>query len=181
VVPVTSIFFLLFAAVAVFGALMVVLQRNPVSSALFLVLSFCSLAGLYVLLHAPFLAAVQVIVYAGAIMVLFLFVIMLLNLQKDVDEGLHRAARRLFGWLLGLVLAAQLYLLLRAPWGLGPQGQEPPEAVNQVGNTQVVGVRLFTDYLLPFEITSIVLLVAIVGAVVLSLRKGGREGVEEAP
>jgi NADH-quinone oxidoreductase subunit J len=181
VVPVTPIFFLLFAAVAAFAALMVVLQRSPVSSALYLVLSFCSLAGLYVLLHAPFLAAVQVIVYAGAIMVLFLFVIMLLNLQTDAEEGLHVAARRLFGWLLALVLAAQLYLLLRAPWGLGPQGQEPPEAVQAVGNTQAIGARLYTDYLLPFEVASIVLLVAIVGAVVLSLRQGKRAGVEEAP
>jgi NADH-quinone oxidoreductase subunit J len=181
VVPVTPIFFLLFAAVAVFSALMVVLQRNPVASALYLVLSFCSLAGLYVLLHAPFLAAVQVIVYAGAIMVLFLFVIMLLNLRKDVEAGVHRTARQLFGWLLGLVLAAQLYLLLRAPWGLGPQGQEPAEAVQAVGNTQAIGLRLYTDYLLPFEVTSIVLLVAIVGAVVLSLRQGKHEGIEEAP
>ena len=177
----TPIFFLLFAAVALGAALMVVLQRNPVASALYLVLAFCSLAGLYVLLHAPFLAAVQVIVYAGAIMVLFLFVIMLLNLQKDVEAGLHRAARRVFGWLLGLVLAAQLYLLLRGPWGLGPQGQEPPAAVHAAGNTQTIGVRLYTDFLLPFEVTSILLLVAIVGAVVLSLRKGEREGVEEAP
>jgi NADH-quinone oxidoreductase subunit J len=181
VVPVTTIFFLLFAAVALGAALMVVLQRNPVASALWLVLAFCSLAGLYVLLHAPFLAAVQVIVYAGAIMVLFLFVIMLLNLQKDVEAGLHRAARRVFGWLLGGVLAAQLYLLLRGPWGLGPEGREPAAAVHAAGNTQTIGVRLYTDFLLPFEVTSIVLLVAIVGAVVLSLRKGGHEGVEEAP
>ncbi len=177
----TPLFFLLFAVLGVVGALMVVLMRSPVSSALYLILTFVSLGGLYVLLDAPFLAAVQVIVYAGAIMVLFLFVIMLLNLQKDVDEGLHRVARRAFGWLLGLVLAAQLWLLLRRPWGLGPQGHEPPEAVARVGNTQAVGVRLFTDYLLPFEIVSLVLLVAIVGAVVLSLRRGKHEGVEEAP
>jgi NADH-quinone oxidoreductase subunit J len=181
VVPVTALFFLLFAAAAVLGALMVVLQKNPVSSALYLVLAFCSLSGLYVLLEAPFLAAVQVIVYAGAIMVLFLFVIMLLNLQKDVDEGLHRAARRLFGWLLGIVLAAQLWLVLRRPWGLGPEGREPPEAVHRVGNTQALAGRLFTDYLIPFEVVSVVLLVAMVGAVALSLRRGRETGVEGAP
>jgi NADH-quinone oxidoreductase subunit J len=178
---VTPLFFLLFAVMAVVGGVMMVWQRNPVSSALYLVLVFMSLGGLFVLLSAPFLAAVQVVVYAGAIMVLFLFVIMLLNLQRDVDDGLHHAARRLFGWLLGVVLAAQGTLLLRRGLHLGPLGDQNPEAVSAVGNTQVIGVRLFGDYLLHFEVTSLVLLVAMVGAVVLSLRKGKGEGVEEAP
>ncbi len=177
----TPLFFLLFAAVALIGALGVLLMRSPVSSALSLVLTFVSLGGLYVLLSAPFVAAVQVIVYAGAIMVLFLFVIMLLNLQKDVDEGAHRAARRVFGWLLGAVLAAQLFLLLRRPLGLGPAGHEPPSVLAHVGNTQAVALRLFTDDLLPFEVVSFVLLVAIVGAVVLSLARGRGPGSEEAP
>ncbi len=175
------VLFIVFAAVLVLSGLMVVVQKSPVTSALFLVLTFVSLGGLYVLLAAPFVAAVQVIVYAGAIMVLFLFVIMLLNLQKDVGEGAHRTARRVFGWLLGLILAAQLYLLLRQPWGLGPAGREPASVLAHVGNTQAVALRLFTDYLLPFEVVSFVLLVAIIGAVVLSLQRGRATGTEEAP
>jgi len=182
----TPVFFLLFAIMAVVGAAMVVLQKNPVSSALYLVLVFMSLGGFFVMLAAPFIAAVQVVVYAGAIMVLFLFVIMLLNLQKDVDDGLHHAARRLFGWLLGFVIAGQVALLMRGAWAIGPRCKEPPELVHALGNTQVIGIRLFGDYLWPFEVTSLVLLVGVVGAVVLSLRRGrgideAQEGIEEAP
>ena len=177
----TPVFFLLFAVMAVVAALMVVLQKSPVTSAVYLVLVFLSLGGFFVLLHAPFLAAVQVVVYAGAIMVLFLFVIMLLNLQRDVDEGLHHATRRLFGWMLGILLGAEAILLLRAPWALGPRGKEPHELVSAMGNTQVIGIRLFGDYLWPFEVTSLVLLVAVVGAVVLSLRRGQGQGTEGAP
>ena len=177
----TPVFFLLFAVMAVVSALMVVLQKSPVTSAVYLVLVFLSLGGFFVLLHAPFLAAVQVVVYAGAIMVLFLFVIMLLNLQRDVDDGLHHAARRVFGWALGILLAAQAFLLLRGSWSLGPRGKEPAALVHAQGNTQVIGVRLFGDYLWPFEITSLVLLVAVVGAIVLSLRRGRSTGVEDAP
>jgi len=177
----TPVFFLLFALMAVVGSVLVVWQRNPIASALSLVLVFMSLGGLFVLLSAPFLAAVQVVVYAGAIMVLFLFVIMLLNLQRDIDDGLHHAARRWFGWLLGIVLGAEGYLLLRGGLSLGPKGNQPPEAVAAVGNTQVIGIRLFGDYLFPFEVTSLILLVAMIGAVVLSLRKGEGKGVEEAP
>ena len=100
----TPVLFLSFALVLVGCSLMVFLHRSPVTSALFLVLAFCSLAGLYLLLQAEFLAMVQVIVYAGAIMVLFLFVIMYLNLKRDVEDGLPLALRRGAGWLLGALL-----------------------------------------------------------------------------
>lgn len=172
-------FFALFSVMAIVGALMLVLQRNPVVSAIYLVISFASLAGLFVLLHAPFLAAVQVVVYAGAIMVLFLFVIMLLNLRHDIDDGLHHMARRVFGWFLGVVMAALVWLVLRQPWALGPKGDDTVEKVAEIGNTQAVGLSLFTKYLLPLEIIGLVLLVAMVGAVVLSLRRGGE--IEGAP
>jgi len=112
----TPIVFLALAATGLVGAVMVVLQRNPVVSALYLVLSFMSLAGMYVLLNAPFLAAVQVVVYAGAIMVLFVFVIMLLNLRHDIDDGLTHTARRVLGWIFALGLAAVFDLMLRRPW-----------------------------------------------------------------
>ena len=167
----TPVVFLALAAMGLVGALMVVVQRNPVISALYLILSFISLAGMYVLLHAPFLAAVQVVVYAGAIMVLFVFVIMLLNLRHDIDDGLHHAARRVLGWAFALGLVAIFYQMLRQPWALGPAGSETAEAVTKVGNTEAIGMRLYTDYLFPFEVTSLVLLVGIIGAVVLAKRR----------
>jgi NADH-quinone oxidoreductase subunit J len=164
-------FFLVLAVLGVVGALMVVAQRNPVVSALYLVLSFVSLAGMYVLLQAPFLAAVQVVVYAGAIMVLFTFVIMLLNLKHDIDDGLHHAARRVLGGIFAIALAAIFYVVIRKPWALGPGGADTAEAVAEVGNAEAVGYRLYTTYLFPFEVTSLVLLVGIIGAVVLAKRR----------
>ena len=174
-------FFFLIAIVAVASAIGMLVARNPVSSALWLVLNFFCIAAAYILLNAEFIGIIQILVYAGAIMVLFLFVIMLLNLRNDIDDGVHHAARRLFGWLLGLVLAALLYLFFQRPWSLGPADRMTPEVMAEVGNTQVLGFKLFTDYLLPFELTSLVLLAAIVGAVVLALRKGEEKGVEGAP
>jgi NADH-quinone oxidoreductase subunit J len=172
---VTPILFLVLGAVLVASALLTILHRNPVTSALFLVLGFCSLAGIYLLLHAEFLAWVQVIVYAGAIMVLFLFVVMYLNLQRDVETGVQIALRRGFGWLLGLVLATLGILLFRRPWGAGPEAAAGiPEGVS---NPVAVGQALYTRYLFPFEVTSLILLVAMVGAVVIG--KGRRGGEAE--
>jgi len=168
----TPLFFLALAAMGLVGAVMVVWQRNPVVSALYLVLSFMSLAGMYVLLSAPFLAAVQVVVYAGAIMVLFIFVIMLLNLRHDIDDGLTHTARRILGWAFALGLMGVFYLMLKRPWALGPPSIDSPGVVATVGNTKAVGLRLYTDYLFPFEVTSLILLVGIIGAVVLAKRRG---------
>jgi NADH-quinone oxidoreductase subunit J len=159
--------FIGFAALLVACSLLVILHRNPVTSALFLVLAFCSLAGIYLLLHAEFVAMVQIIVYAGAIMVLFLFVIMYLNLKRDVEHGVHIALRRGVGWGLGIVLFVEGWVLLAWRWALGPAAADPslPAAV---GNTQAIGQELYTRYLFPFEITSMLLLVAMVGAVVIA-------------
>jgi len=167
----TPLVFLLLAAMGLVGAVQVVLQRNPVVSALYLILSFMSLAGMYVLLSAPFLAAVQVVVYAGAIMVLFVFVIMLLNLKHDIDDGLSHMARRVLGWLFALLLAGVFWTMFKKPWALGPNGDDTPDLVAAVGNTHAVGVRLYTTYLFPFEVTSLVLLVGIIGAVILAMRR----------
>jgi len=156
--------FAAFASLAVACGLMVILHRNPVTSALFLVLAFCSLAGLYLLLQAEFLAMVQVIVYAGAIMVLFLFVIMYLNLKRDMEDGVPFGLRRGVGWLLGLLLLVEGAMLLAPRWAPGPASLETPPAV---GNTAAIGQVLYTRYLFPFEVTSILLIVAIVGAVVI--------------
>jgi NADH-quinone oxidoreductase subunit J len=162
--------FLAFAAMLVITSLLVILHRNPVTSALFLVLAFCSLAGIYLLLRAEFVAMVQIIVYAGAIMVLFLFVIMYLNLRRDVETGVQIAVRRGAGWILGALILAESVALLRGRWSPGPVTEAvlaPP-----VGNTQAIGQVLYTRYLFPFEITSILLLVAMVGAVVIAKGRG---------
>ena len=165
------VFFLVLAAMGVGGALMVVIQRNPVVSALYLILSFLSLAGMFVLLSAPFLAAVQVVVYAGAIMVLFTFVIMLLNLRHDIDDGLHHTARRVLGWAFGLALAAIFTRMLQRPWALGPGGSDTIDSIARTGHAEAIGLRLYTDYLFPFEATGLILLVGIIGAVVLAKRR----------
>jgi NADH-quinone oxidoreductase subunit J len=151
-------------AMALISSLLVILHRNPVTSALFLVLAFCSLAGIYLLLHAEFVGMVQVIVYAGAIMVLFLFVIMYLNLKSDVETGVQIAVRRSAGWLLGGVLAAEALYLFSRRWAAGP-GSPPP--IVEEGNTLAIGKLLYTRYLFPFEITSLILLVAMVGVIVM--------------
>ena len=158
-------FFLGFAALLVGCSLLVITSRNPVASALYLVLAFCSLAGLFLLLHAEFLAMVQIIVYAGAIMVLFLFVIMYLNLKHDVEGGIRLMLRRGIGWVLGALLLAEAVLLLGRRWALGPLAAAPPSET--VGNTAAIGRLLYSEYLFPFEITSLLLLVAMVGAVII--------------
>jgi len=161
-----------FAAILLASGLLVVLHRNAVTSALFLVLAFCSLAGIYLLLGAEFVGMVQVIVYAGAIMVLFLFVIMYLNIRQDVEAGVQAALRRGLGWVVGAVLLAEAAMLFARRWGPGPL-QAPP-AGPPLGNTQAIGQALYTRYLFPFEITSVVLLVAMVGVIVIG--KGRRGG-----
>lgn len=155
-----------FAALLVVTSLMVVLHKNPITSALFLVLAFCSLAGIYLLLHAEFLGMVQIVVYAGAIMVLFLFVIMYLNLQHDVEAGLQTAVRRGIGWLTGAALLLIGATLLRRGWSLGPANETQADA--ELGNVAAIGKQLYSKYLFPFEITSILLLVAMVGVIVIA-------------
>jgi NADH-quinone oxidoreductase subunit J len=169
-----TVLFVAFAAILVVSSLLVILHRNPLTSALFLVLAFCSLAAIYLLLHAEFIGLVQVVVYAGAIMVLFLFVIMYLNLGHDVESGATLALRRGLGWLLGAVLVAEGALLIAGRLNVGPV---TPAALTDVaaapGNTQQIGLLLYSRYLFPFEITSIILLVAMIGVVVIA--RGLRE------
>ena len=155
-----------FAALLVITSLMVVLHKNPVTSALFLVLAFCALAGIYLLLHAEFLGMVQIVVYAGAIMVLFLFVIMYLNLQHDVESGVQIAVRRGIGWLAGASLVLVGATLLRRGWSLGPANESVPGIED--GNVAAIGRILYSRYVFPFEITSILLLVAMVGVIVIA-------------
>jgi len=161
------IIFFFFAAVAIVFALVVVLHRNAVVGALSLVASFFALAVMYVLLEAPFVAALQVIVYAGAIMVLFLFVIMLLNLQH-VAEPPTRPIQQFLGYVSSAFFGIGLiyYLVKYAVFAKLPEGQFQADA-------RTVGIRMFEAYVFPFEMVSILLLAAIVGALVLSGRAVG--------
>jgi NADH-quinone oxidoreductase subunit J len=166
-----SILFYTFAAIAVVASLLVVGQRNPMYSVLLLIVSFGALAGLYVLLDAPFVAVTQIIIYAGAIMVLFLFVVMLLNVPREEPSppGLLAAARgRTIGSLLAIVLVVELV------WALARVREEwfqPGEAAARLTSVREIGVILFTKYAFAFEVTSILILVAMVGAVVLARKE----------
>jgi NADH-quinone oxidoreductase subunit J len=159
------------AAVALATAVSVIVLRNPIYCALSLVGTFFALSGLYLLLQAEFIAVVQVIIYAGAIMVLFLFVIMLLDVGHEPPAWLRRDRPKLvFGIVLISLLLLELAVAIGSRVSQGIQGPYTSELVNAIGNTQLVGRLLFTDFLIPFEITSIILLVAIVGAMVLAKR-----------
>ena len=161
--------FYLTAFVAVIAAFFVTKCRNPINSALCLVTNFLCLAVLYVMLDAPFMAAIQIMVYAGAIMVLIIFVIMLLNLGASVKSTY---ARGLAGG--GVLAVLMLFLtnrLVANGQATGTGGEITSEVIKNVGHTELIGRAMFTDFLLPFEIASILLLVAIIGAVVLSKRK----------
>jgi NADH-quinone oxidoreductase subunit J len=164
-----TLFFCLVAAIAVLMSILVIRCKNPINSALSLIMTFFCLATLYVMLEAPFMAAIQVIVYAGAIMVLIVFVIMLLNIRT---ESGRRTSHAIF-----LGFATGAFLLFQACYLLGrsslPSAKGPVDSalIAKVGHTELIGKSLFTDFLLPFEITSILLLVAIIGAVVLTKKK----------
>jgi len=155
------------AALALISGVLVVFQTHPLRSALWLIVNFFAVAGIYLLLHAEFIAAIQIIVYAGAIMVLFLFVIMLLNLREpEAPTKTPYSAQKVAGFMASVAAAFFIaYGLSRVQLAPGPA------AVPGLGNTESIAKLLFTDYLLPFEVTSVLLLVAIVGAVVLSKKK----------
>ncbi len=169
--------FYLLAFAAIVSSLLVIAQRNPIYSVMLLIASFGALSGLYVLLEAPFVAVTQIIVYAGAIMVLFLFVVMLLNApHEDTDDDLARREQtgapstsglRVFGGTLALLLGIELV------WALVEMAQAsasaPPAAA--VSSVAEIGVLLFTEYSFAFEVTSILILVAMIGAVVLARRE----------
>jgi NADH-quinone oxidoreductase subunit J len=168
------ILFFLFALVAVAGAIMLIVAREPIHSALALILVMVSLAALYLLLGAEFIAAVQVIVYAGAIMVLFVFVIMLLNAGEE-ERTPHGSRVAIMLGVPGLIvgLSIGIWVVIRFA-GLDRIAIGGPSLLNgteSFGNPRSVAQLLFRDYLLPFEVTSILILIAILGAVVLARRE----------
>jgi NADH-quinone oxidoreductase subunit J len=172
----TVIFYVL-SGLAIGASALVIGQRNPMYSIMLLIASFGALAGLYIQLDAPFVAVAQIIVYAGAIMVLFLFVVMLLNApQEDAAEWdqahpLRQPGVTRFGALLAMLLIVQLTLALRGMSGRETAAGDPARisSVNELGRV------LFTDYMFAFEATSILILVAMLGAVVLARREGPQE------
>jgi NADH-quinone oxidoreductase subunit J len=157
--------FLTLAVISVITALLMVLSKNPVHSVLYLILTFFAIAGQYILLNAQFLAVVHIIVYAGAIMVLFLFVLMLLNLNKDTEPQKSSL------WKLSASIASGLLLVTMVGAMRGSISVNIPENVNEkVGLVENLGMVLFTDFVVPFEIAGILFLAAMVGAVLVGKR-----------
>jgi NADH-quinone oxidoreductase subunit J len=166
------VFFLTVGCVAIVCAVMMVLARNPVTSALFLIANFFCLAALYLLLRAQLLAALQIVVYTGAIMVLVVFVIMLLNLGEEERVVEKYNLRTLGAGILGAGLVLELLFVLFGPGGGSPAGPTIHPDALAVGTVEAMGTAMFTRFVFPFEITSLLLLAAIIGAVVMA-KKGG--------
>lgn len=163
----------IFAAEALLGALGMVLSRNPMASLLSLVLTFFGLAAIYVLLGAYFISAIQIIVYAGAIMVLFLFVIMLLNLGHAYHADIRRGVWMVLGGLASGLLGFVLVRAAKSPGFELPSGLTSPvdELVQRQGAVGAIAQPLFRDFSVAFEVTSVLLLAAAIGAVVLAKRR----------
>ena len=167
-----QLFFFYFAGIIALTSILVVALRNPVYSALSLLIMFFHVAGLYVTLHAEFVAAVQIIVYAGAILVLYLFVVMLLNLKQE--DRYH--AQFPVGALLGVAILTEVLLLMLQQHGdagapASPPAAAPPAAA--IGNTEAIGEVLYSTYVFPFEVASLILLVAMIGAIMLAKKDIG--------
>ncbi len=165
-----ALIFYVLGAVTLVSAFLVIFLRRPLHNVLFMILTMIGLAGLFVLLHAEFVAMVQLIVYAGAVMVLFLFVIMLLNLDMLSLADDPRAIR----WWVGIGLAIAITALIvpgLQSFVVASGGPLPAGSEGALSNTEIVAMELFTTYLLPFEIASVLLLAAIMGAVLLTRKK----------
>lgn len=161
--------FLGMALVSIIASLMVIIRKNPIHSALFMLLTLLCVAVLYVLLHSPFIAILQVIVYAGAIVMLIVFVIMLLDLETELRSRVKIAYSKVIG---GLLMVLFLIGFVYTVVAKSPTGQRGSYTPDQMGtNVKAVGEALFTTYLFPFEIVSILLVAAIIGAVILSKKR----------
>ena len=169
------LFFFYFALVIATASVLVVAFRNPIYSALSLLIMFFHVAGLYVTLHAEFLAAVQVIVYAGAILVLYLFVVMLLNLKQD--ERYHRQWPVAAGVGILLIVEALVLTLLKGR-SSAPGSVAAGTVEKGLGNTEALGDILYSTYLFPFEVASLILLVAMIGAIILAKKDLGGESMQ---
>ncbi len=164
------ILFIVLAVIAVVSSVLMITRQNPVISAVFLVLNFFAIAGLYLLLNAQFIAVVQVIVYAGAIMVLFLFVLMLLNTEKEHTLFIDKRAIKFFGVLVSAFVFIQVAYLIF--FGRPSRTLTPDEAASvKAGTIQTIGQQLYTNYIIPFEVAGFLLLATTIGALVLAKKK----------
>jgi len=164
-----KLFFGYYAVVIIFLSMLVVTRKNPVHSVMWMLLLFFHIAGLYLFLNAEFIAAIQVIVYAGAILVLFLFVVLLLNLKEEL-----KIDRFIGSWPAAFVIASATFVLVSIALKsmvLGPAGKYTVDFIKQETHTKALGKLLYTEFLFPFEIASLILLVAVIGAIVLAKRK----------
>jgi NADH-quinone oxidoreductase subunit J len=167
---VTAIFFYLFAAICVASAVMVIVSKNPVHSVLFLILAFVNAAGLFMLMGAEFLAMILIVVYVGAVAVLFLFVVMMLDVDfTELRQGVLTYLP--VGALVGAVLLAELLIVVGA-WVIGPNvaTTAPIPTPSDISNTQALGLVLYTRYVFFFQVAGVILLVAMIGAIVLTLQ-----------
>ncbi len=167
-----SFFFYLFASILVLASLAVVLARNPLYNVLSLVVVVLSLSSLFILLEAFFVGVILLLVYAGAVLIFFLFVVMCLNLKMETFATVLQSRVRLLGWLVGALFLTEFFLATRA--FLAAQATQPPSSIR--GTIEIIGKILFTDYLLPFELTSLLLLIAVFG--IVSLAKGAFKRTE---
>lgn len=175
VISFKGIVFIAAALVAIAASVLMVTRKNPVHSALWMIVTFFAMAVIYLLLNAQFIAVAQVMVYAGAIMMLILFVIMLVHMEKgeESDSGKTRRSKKtkVVAALITVILFGEILLGVLFYRMTGQSGDYPAVLVDAVGNVKTVGVLLYGQYLFPFEIASILLLVGIVGAVVIAKRK----------
>lgn len=164
-----KLFFAYFAFSILFISMLIITRKNPVHSVLWMLLLFFHIAGLYLFLNAEFIAAIQIIVYAGAILVLFLFVVFLLNLKEEV-----KLKRFIGAWPTSFTFALGFFVLFVMTFRsfiLGPQGEYTVETIQNESHIAVLGKVLYTEFLFPFEVASLILLIAIVGAIVLAKRR----------
>ncbi len=165
-----QLFFAYFSVMIIGCSVLVVSRKNPVHSVLWMLVLFVHIAALYLFLNAEFLAAIQIIIYAGAILVLFLFVIMLLNLRKE-DMGRKFQKQWPLGLIIGVVFVIFFLFILYRISVIPPLGKYTAQFIQSEGAMMTIGKILYTQYLLPFEIASLILLVAILGAVVLAKKR----------
>jgi NADH-quinone oxidoreductase subunit J len=166
-----TLLFWLVAAIALIASVSMIVQRNPVYSALFLIVTLLSIAGLFLLLNAQFLAVIQIIVYAGAIMVLFLFVIMLLDIRRMEDTISRVKLQKSLGLLLGVVFFLETVLVLRSGMVRDIAVTAATPLVPDFGTAAGLGRALFSQYVFPLQLAAVLLFVALIGAVVLSKRR----------
>jgi len=164
------IFFTFFATIAVISSVLVITRKSPIISALFLVLNFAALAGMYLLLYAQFIAVVQIIVYAGAIMVLFLFVIMLLRPENEKRFFEDNPRMKAMSVGIGILVLFQLVYSIWLTFLRNPAYRDRQTSM-QIGTVEAIGKELYTNYLLPFEATGFLLLAAAIGALILAKKK----------